>query len=285
MSKIPKIIHYVWLGRGEKPKMFYRCLESWKKFCPDYEIKEWNEDNCDFQKSIYATQSYSKKKYGFTPDYIRAKVLNEYGGIYLDTDVEIVKSFDDLLDNEFVIGLENNVHCGTATLMSTPHHPFTELMCEFYKVKPYILPNGKIDFTPSTPIWTYFLNKYYDMKLKNIKQVLTSKFGDNYKTVTILPKDYFSPINYTTRKLKQTDNTHSIHYFNATWFTKKMKTREKFLRAIYYIFTPCLFDCFTRMYVKSVFSDLKNFEKSTNFASKIFVENNNYNNQKIIVNN
>ena len=100
---IPKIIHYVWLGKKEKPKLFYKCLDSWKKFCPDYEIKEWNEDNFDFSDNKFAMQAYSLKKYGYVADYIRVKVLNEFGGIYLDTDVEIIKSFDQLLKNDFFL--------------------------------------------------------------------------------------------------------------------------------------------------------------------------------------
>lgn len=265
MQKVPKIIHYVWLGRGEKPELFYKCLESWKKNCPDYEIKEWNEDNFDFSDSIYATQAYDKKKYGFVPDYIRAKVLYDYGGIYVDTDVEITKSFDDLLDNDFAISFENNVHCSTATLVACPHHPFLKFMCDFYKSKPYIQENGEIDFTPSTPIWTYFLKTFYGLKLNNKKQILHDKTNENAMTVTVLSKDYFSPINYTTRKLKQTENTHSIHYFNATWFTKKMIFREKVLRAIYYILTPFVFTGFTRMWVNSVFRHIKKEDKKYHF--------------------
>lgn len=267
MQKIPKIIHYVWLGRGKKPDLFYRCLASWKKFCPDYEIREWNEDNFNFDESLYAKQSYSVKKYGFVPDYIRAKVLYEYGGIYLDTDVEMVKPFDDLLDNDFVIGFENNVHLGTATLASVPHHPFTKLMCEFYKEKPYFKENGKIDYTPSTPIWTYFLHKYYNLKLNNKKQIL--KLNDNELTITVLPKDYLSPINYTTRKIKLTENSYNIHYFNATWFTKKMKFREKVLKGIYYVFTPYLFDLFTRIWVNSVFININKFDKKHNLKNAL----------------
>lgn len=270
MVKIPKIIHYVWLGRGKKPEMFYRCLESWKKFCPDYEIREWNEDNFDFSENVYASQAYSLKKYAFVSDYIRVKVLRDYGGIYFDIDVELTKPIDDVLDSEFVVGFENNVHCGTATLASVPNHSFINLMCEFYEVKPYILKNGKIDVTPNTPICTYFLKKYYGLKLNNTKQVLHSAYGDKYGTVTVYPRDFFSPINYTTRKMKQTENTHAIHYFSASWFVNKMQVREKFLRVIYYIFTPYVFEGFTRMYVKTVFNKMAKFEKKNNFKDKVF---------------
>ena len=113
---IPKVIHYVGLGGGAKPPLFSRCLESWKAHCPDYEIREWNESNFDFSDNAFAVQAYRAKKYGYVADYIRLRVLYEYGGIYPDTDVEMVKPFDDLLANDFFLSFENDVYVETATL-------------------------------------------------------------------------------------------------------------------------------------------------------------------------
>ena len=260
---IPKIIHYVWLGGKEKPELFYRCLESWKKYCPDWEIKEWNESNFDFNESLYARQSYELKKYGFVPDYIRAKVLYEYGGVYLDTDVELTKTLDELIDNDFLISFENEVHVETAVLASSKNHPFAKIMSTFYLDYPYIY-NGKPDLTPSTPIWTYFLKKYYGFKLKNSKQVLNSLIENDSSTVTVLPYEYFSPINYTTKVLTKTENTYAIHYFNATWFTGKLKKQEKFLKNVHKIFGKKIFACFTKSWVKSVFRKLSKRIKKYN---------------------
>lgn len=253
---IPKIIHYVWLGDKEKPELFYRCLESWKKYCPDYEIKEWNEKNFDFSESRFAKEAYSQKKWGFVPDYIRARVLHDFGGIYLDTDVEITKPFDDLLDNEFLISFENDVYLETAVLASKPKHPFLKKMCNFYKNHPFIKKNGKIDYTPSTPIWTCFLEKYYNLKLKSSNQLLKSNIDES--TVTVLSNEYFCPINYTTKKLNKTENTYAIHYFDASWFSNKLKTREKFLKFLYSAIGEKTFSFFTKLYVKKVKKNLKN---------------------------
>lgn len=257
--KIPKIIHYVWLGDKEKPKLFYKCLESWKKFCPDYQIIEWNENNFDFSKSRYAKEAYSQKKWGFVPDYIRAKVLYDYGGFYLDTDVELTKPLDDLLENEFLISFENEVYLETAVLGSIAGHPFLKRMCDFYIEQPFIKKNGELDVTPSTPIWTCFLQRYYNLKLKASNQLLTDVENMEAPKVTVYNYDYFCPINYTTKKLNKTDNTYAIHYFDASWFSGKLKTREKFLRFVYYLVGKNIFALFTRMYVKNVRKRIKKY--------------------------
>ena len=244
---IPKIIHYVWLDKKEKSELFYKCLESWKKFCPDFEIKEWNEDNFDFSTSHYAKQAYEAKKFGFAADYIRMQVLHDYGGVYVDTDLEITKSIDELLDNDFIISFENIYYCETAFIGAVPKHPITTLMIDFYLSKQFLNKNGKPDCTPNTPIITYFLRKYFKLKLNNKIQKLTFNENNNI-SATVFSRDYFSPLNYTTKKLKVTPNTYAIHYFNATWFTGKLKAREKVLRAIYYCVTPYLFNRCAKIY-------------------------------------
>ena len=264
--KIPKIIHYVWLGDpNKKPKQFYDCLESWKKFCPDYEIKEWNENNFDFKKSIYARQAYENKRWGFVADYIRAQVLYDYGGIYLDTDVEITKPFDDLLDNDFLISFENEVYLETAILGSCKGHPFAKMIIDFYLQYPFIH-NGKPDTTPNTPMLTHFLREYYGLKLKNTKQIIHSLKDASSPSVTVFPSDYFCPINYTTKEMKKTENTYAIHYFGATWFNAKLKRREKFLRGVHKVFGKRFFSMFTRRYMNSVSRKLKRRFKKLNIS-------------------
>ena len=110
---IPKKIHYCWFGRNEFPPKAQKCLASWKKYCPDYEIVEWNEDNFDVNQNAYTKMCYEQKKYAFLTDYIRLVVLEEHGGIYFDTDVEAVRSFDDLLDQPAFFGFEDNDHVNT----------------------------------------------------------------------------------------------------------------------------------------------------------------------------
>ena len=250
---IPKIIHYVWVGDpNKKPKMFYRCLESWKKFAPDYQIIEWNENNFDFNVARYSREAYELKKYGFVADYIRVKVLEECGGFYFDTDVELVKPLDDLLNNSLLISFENGAYVETAVLGAEKGHPLAKLMADFYVNYPFKKKNGSFNATPNTPIWTYFLRKYYGLKMKNKLQSLTRIDGNDNSNVTVLPNDYFCPINYTTKEMKLTANTYAIHYFDASWFDKKLKRSEKFLRGLYKFIGKGFFTMLTRIYARNV---------------------------------
>lgn len=256
-NKIPKIIHYVWLGKGNKPTHFYKCLESWKKFCPDYEIKEWNENNFDFSQNKYCMQAYKEKKYGFVADYIRLMVLNKYGGFYLDTDVEILKSLDEFLNEDYVIGFENDVHCETAIMASVKNHKFLNIVIEYYENKEFINKKSRMDLFPNTQLLTYFLKIYYNLKLKNKKQILNYKFDKNEKqAISVFPQEYFSPINYTTRKLKLSQNTYTIHYFSASWFTKRLNFQEKSLRCLYYTFSPVLFKLVMKVWIRIVLNKI-----------------------------
>ena len=110
---IPKKIHYCWFGRGEKPKLARRCIASWKKFCPDYEIIEWNEDNFDINTNAYMQMCYEQKRYAFLTDYLRLLIIQEHGGVYFDTDVEVVKPLDDLLDSGAFFGFETDQYVNT----------------------------------------------------------------------------------------------------------------------------------------------------------------------------
>ena len=115
---IPKIIHYVWVGGKEKSELAKKCIESWRKYCPDYQIIEWNENNFDMNQNLYLKQAYQAKKFAFVSDYIRLKVLEKFGGIYLDTDIEIAKSLDEFLSHKGVVGFENQVWIATAVIMA-----------------------------------------------------------------------------------------------------------------------------------------------------------------------
>ena len=111
---IPKIIHYCWLGRGEKPELAKKCIASWKKFCPDFEIREWNEDNCDYLAVPFMAEAYAARKYAFVSDVMRLVVLEQYGGVYFDTDVEVIRDITPLLADEGFIGFENDQFVNSA---------------------------------------------------------------------------------------------------------------------------------------------------------------------------
>ena len=112
-QRIPKVIHYCWFGRNEKPNLFYKCFESWKKYCPDYEIIEWNEDNFDINMIPYVKEAYEAKKWAFVADYARLWIVYHYGGIYLDTDVELLRPLDNLLASEAFFGSEDEKSIAT----------------------------------------------------------------------------------------------------------------------------------------------------------------------------
>ena len=121
---IPKIIHYCWFGRGEKPELAKKCIASWKKSCPDFEIREWNEDNCDYLSIPFMAEAYAVKKYAFVSDVMRLIVLEQYGGVYFDTDVEVVRDISPLLDDEGFIGFENDQFVNSGQVMAAKaHHP------------------------------------------------------------------------------------------------------------------------------------------------------------------
>ncbi len=261
---IPKKIHYCWFGRGEKPKLAQKCIASWHKYCPDYEIIEWNEDNFDLDANPYTRWCYDNRKYAFLSDYARLLIIGDYGGFYFDTDVELIRPLDDLLDNEFVISFENGAYVETAVLGAQKGHPFAKLMADFYIDYPFKTKNGKFNATPSTPIWTHFLKKHYGLKLKNETQNLSRIDGVDDSKVTVFQNDYFCPINYTTKEILLTNNTYAIHYFDASWFDKKLKASEKFLRALYKVVRGGIFTIFTRIYANSVGQKIERYLKKRN---------------------
>ena len=157
------------------------------------------------------------------------------------------------------------MHVETAVLASCKGHPFAKMMSDFYLKYPFIY-DGKIDTTPSTPIWTYFLKKHYGLKLKNSLQKLNRINDNNSPTITVLPNEYFCPINYTTKEMKKTENTYAIHYFGATWFSSKLKKREKFLKGVYKVFGKRIFSVFTKAYVNSVSKKLNKRLKKYNIS-------------------
>ena len=126
---IPKIIHYCWFGRGEKPELAKRCIASWRKFCPEFEIREWNEDNCDYLAVPFMAEAYAAKKYAFVTDVMRLLVLEQYGGVYFDTDVEVVRDISPLLNDEGFIGFENDQFVNSGQVMAAvPHQSVVQAM-------------------------------------------------------------------------------------------------------------------------------------------------------------
>jgi len=225
---IPKKIHYCWFGGNELPDLYKRCIASWHKYCPDYEIIEWNESNCDISENMFARQAYERKKYGFVPDYFRLKIINEQGGIYLDTDVELLKNIDDLRYNEAFCGLEIP---GEAALGlgfgAVAGHPVVKKMLDRYNEMQFIKPDGTCDETIS-PVWQTMDLKELGMKSGNCLQEVAG--------MTIYPTEVLSPMNVYTGEVDITEYSYAIHHYDGSWVSgerlEKKRKRQENVRKI-----------------------------------------------------
>lgn len=220
---IPKTIHYCWFGKKEKPDLYKRCIESWHKYCPDYEIKEWNEENCDINETIFTKQAYEHGKYGFVPDYFRLKIIYKNGGIYLDTDVEILKEIDDLLYNEAFCGLEfpGEAALGLGFGAVRGNALVAKLMMR-YKNMPFVNADGTINEIGSPVLQSEDLLKL-GMTYKNQLQ--------SVEGMTIYPIEILSPQNVYTGITNITHKTLMWHHYDGSWVSgERLQRKEKRLR-------------------------------------------------------
>ena len=224
---IPKVIHYCWFGRNPLPPLAIKCIESWKKYLPGYEIKEWNEDNFDVNIIPYTKEAYAAKKYAFVSDYARFWILYKYGGLYFDTDVEVIKPMDDIIAHGPFMGCENEVKDnGTTALAVAPGlglgvNPGLGLykeMLDLYGSLHFMMPNGSTNMKTVVEYTTAVLCKY---GFKNINAI------QNCAHIWIYPKEYFCPIDYKTNQRFDTENTHSVHHYSASWVPKFMLFKAK----------------------------------------------------------
>lgn len=220
---IPKIIHYCWVGGSPKPQSVLYCIESWKRNCPDYEIREWNETNYDFTKNKYMRQAYEAQKWGFVPDYARLDIIYEYGGIYLDTDVEMVRNFDELLSQRSFFGFEDTgdgeffVNCGHG-FGAEPHHEVIRQARDLYEHLNFVNPDGSLNLLPS-PHYTTQVLLQWGLIQKNCDQSLPG--------IQVYSSDVLCPKTFRTGKIHKTSRTMSIHHFSASWVDEKIKSEMK----------------------------------------------------------
>lgn len=231
---IPKVIHYCWFGRGEKPKLAQKCIASWKKFCPDYEIIEWSEDNFDVNRNGYTRMCYEQKKYAFLSDYARLLAVAEHGGVYLDTDVELLHSLDSLLSHPAYFGFEDAEHVNTGVgFGAEPGNPAVLAMLAEYDG----LLSGSKGVT-GCPILNTSALKKLGLCLNGEKQDLG--------IAVVYPADYFNPYDDPTGRLNQTANTISIHWYAKSWLSKGTILRSKLTRPLHRIFGVDAFKRFRR---------------------------------------
>lgn len=231
---IPKKIHYCWFGRKPLPKLALKCIKSWRKYLPDYEIIEWNEDNFDVNICPYTKEAYQAKKYAFVSDYARFWVLYRHGGIYFDTDVEVIGHLDKILTKGAFMACEDNVSpilspypliAPGLGLAIEAHHPIYKQILEEYNKKHFLTENGKNN---ETTIVHYVTKIFIRKGLKQNNDI------QEIQGITIYPPEYFCPKSYIDKKIRITPNTVCIHHYDGSWISKRRKFKEFVKRLIGY---------------------------------------------------
>ena len=257
---IPKTIHYCWFGGNPLPPLAKKCIKSWKKYCPDYDIIEWNESNYDIASApLYVRQAYEAKKWAFVTDYVRLQIIYENGGIYFDTDVEVIKSFDSLLKHKAFFGFEDK-YIATGLGFGAEKKTFIlkELMDQYSNISLF-LSNNEIDNTPCPVRNTeVFIN--HGLKQNSKTQIL-----DN--GICIYASDYFCPKSFIDGIIRKTENTYSIHHFDASWLSeegqqdmhdrwerKQKRAKQKARRAK-------LKSIFIKLFGEKIYKKLRNVEE------------------------
>ncbi|AGK52658.1 glycosyltransferase family 32 protein [Bacillus sp. 1NLA3E] len=217
--KIPKVIHYCWFGRNEKPKIVNKCIASWKKNLPDYELVEWSEENFDINVNSYIKEAYRSGKFAFVSDYVRVHALYYYGGIYLDTDVEVFKSFDPLLHHDSFWGFEQENFIATSTIGASKGNSLIKIFLDSYNGKKFN-ENGTNNELTNVAIITEIL------KNKGLK--MDGTFQEMPGIATFFPQPYFSPYDYINCRNFITENTYAMHHFYKSWLPLKSRLKSNF---------------------------------------------------------
>ena len=231
---IPKTIHYCWFGGNPLPESAKKCIASWRRFFPAFEIIEWNESNYDVNKIPYTAQAYAAKKYAFVSDYARFDILFQYGGVYFDTDVEVIKPFDDILEKGAFMGCEIDPDEKHSLLVapglgiaSEPGTGLYRTILDFYATQSFLNPDGSVN---QETVVVKTTNVLRGNGLKDVKGI--QRIGE----LTVYPKEYFNPMNHNTGKLTVTERTHSIHWYSMSWMDPKTRTKTQITRLFHRIF-------------------------------------------------
>lgn len=220
-QKIPNVIHYCWFGGKDKPEIIKKCMNSWHRNLPGYEIREWNEQNFDVNCNPFVKGAYDSKKFAFVSDYVRVHALYHFGGIYLDTDVEVYKTFDDLLYHDSFWGFEQENYIATSTIGAEKGNQLIKLFLDSYKEKDFIKEDGSYDDLTNVAVITQILENMGLKKNGELQKI--NNMG------TFYPQTYFSPYDYINCRKLVNENTYAMHYFYKSWLplNARLKTNMK----------------------------------------------------------
>ncbi|MCP4482885.1 MAG: glycosyl transferase [bacterium] len=224
--KIPKIIHYCWFGKGEYPEIVKCCMSSWQKKLFDYQFIKWDEDNFDINSNTYVKEAYQAGKYAFVADYVRLYALYTCGGIYLDTDVEVLKNFDYFLTDTAFLGFEVKGALQTAVIGSTKEHKFIQDLLGVYQNKKFIKNNGEYDLTTNVKIIT---------KLFLSKGLILNGRKQNIGGFILYPQVIFAPNTFSMLYSQYPKAAYVVHHFVGSWLDHKIKRETLFYKLGHYI--------------------------------------------------
>ena len=210
---IPKTIHYCWFGGKPKPELAEKCIRSWKKYCPDFEILEWNEHNFDVSESPgYVQQAYACKRWAFVSDYVRLKALTEMGGVYMDTDVEVIRPLDPYLNHRAFAGFEHPERVQTGLLACEKDFPLFREFMAYYDTASFLREDGIPDVTTNVEILTGLCLQRGMVCNDRLQEI---------EGLTLYPREVFCPVDYDTKRLKKTRKTVTVHWFSGSWHTEE----------------------------------------------------------------
>lgn len=220
---IPKVIHLCWLSGDPYPAKISRCLSTWEKYLPDYEVMLWDSKRFDLESSIWVKQAFEKKKYAFAADYIRFYALYNYGGIYLDSDVEVLKSFDDLLDLPYFMGAEKAQTPEAAIIGAEKGCDWIKACLDYYKDRPFINDDGSLNIKTVPDIMISQIKQIKPIRVLSLKDSLNIRQLNMEKEVLEFHDAFFSPKIFDSREVEITPYTYAIHHYQNSWFSPKAK--------------------------------------------------------------
>ena len=230
---IPKIIHYCWFGHNPKPQLAQKCIDSWYKFFPDYRIIEWNEDNFDVSQYPYSQYCYDTKRWAFLSDFVRLIVVYENGGIYFDTDVEVIRPFDDLVQYESFYGFENDKFVATGLGFGAEKNSKTvkSILDQYLAMKPR--DDGSFEIIGCPHLNTSGLIPF-GLQVNGKRQSIDG--------AEIFSSEFFNPFDDSTGRMNITENTYSINHYGKSWMNNRKRIRSRLTRPLHRIFGTKVFD-------------------------------------------